>query len=148
MADGRVDRARRLAAAVSAAWARTIAFLAPRCRRVVAASRSGWVRTVAFLAPRYRRAVAAGRSGAAQAVLFLVARFGQTVEFARTMRDRAGSASRDMRERGRGLHRRSRTTDLRGRVSHLVKQRSEIERAEYVALTDLLEKDERDPQYQ
>jgi len=104
MADGWDVRARRVVAALSAAWAQTIAHLAPHCRRAVAAARSGWALTIAYFASHWRRAVA--------------------------------------------VTRRSRPAELRERVSQLVKPPPDADRGEYVALSELLETDERDRQYQ
>jgi hypothetical protein len=130
MADGWDVRARRVVAALSAARAQTIAYLAPRCRRVIAAARSGWAQTIAYLAPRGRRVIAAARSGWAQTIAYLAPR------------GRRAAAT------ARAAGRRSRPADLRDRMSQLVKPPADADEGEYVALSELLEMDERDRQYQ
>lgn len=148
MADRLADRAGRLVAAVSTTWDQAIAVLLPRCQKAAAAGRSGWERAIAFLVPRCRKAVAAARSGWERAIASLVPRYRRTVDIARTVPDRARTAGHRLRAPSGGVHRRARSADVRSRVSQLVKQRSEIDHAEYVELTDLLEQDERHRQHQ
>jgi hypothetical protein len=136
MDDRQVVPVRRFVATVSEAWAQIVAVLAAWSRRAAAAVRSGWVQAIAFLGPHWRRAMAASRSGWLQTMAVLAA-----------WSRRAAAAGRSGWVHTL-VHRRARAADVRDRVSQLVKQRSEIDRAEYVGLTDLLEKDERDPQYQ